>query len=536
MRSSAIWRGPDADQPPAPASTSGSTRTPSSSSAPGSPASSAPTGRGRPRSSRRSPGRCTACRPRAAAGRRIRRRGAPPTRQGRGRAGVRARRRTSTASCARSTAPSSTRTAIRRPIANSIGAVTERVTRLLGHDPRRVLQHLLHRAEGARGHGGDDARPSGPSSSPGCSGYERIRVGAGAAQGEALRAARPARGAAGRRSAIWRSSDAEAARADDRLAAARAAEAPRPRRSTAAEQPAGRGAAALGASCSGCARPRSRSRPSCGWRTTGRRPRPSASSGSSARAAEAGWPRRAAGRGAAAARAARRRCGRRRACSSGRPRPSPRARATRPSSRRSGAISPRSRNGVARLPTAALLDVGPRAGRRPPRRRSPRSRSTSRTQRTAWVRDAQDAKTKRQGLLDQYQELKEQRQRIVKAGPGGRLSHLRPAARRGVREGARAARPADGGGRVQRQLLQAADRAAAGGAAGRSWSWSASGTVTGARAVRGHRRARPARGAGPGGGAGCGRSSAGWQLGCGELEAALERHGRRLRRGAPRRR
>ncbi len=39
--------------------------------------------------------------------------------------------------------------------------------------------------------------------------------------------------------------------------------------------------------------------------------------------------------------------------------------------------------------------------------------------RTAWVRDAQDARTKRQGLLDQYQELRDQRQRIVKAGPEG---------------------------------------------------------------------------------------------------------------------
>jgi exonuclease SbcC len=39
--------------------------------------------------------------------------------------------------------------------------------------------------------------------------------------------------------------------------------------------------------------------------------------------------------------------------------------------------------------------------------------------RTAWVRDAQDARTKRQGLLDQYQELKDQRQRLVKAGPEG---------------------------------------------------------------------------------------------------------------------
>jgi exonuclease SbcC len=39
--------------------------------------------------------------------------------------------------------------------------------------------------------------------------------------------------------------------------------------------------------------------------------------------------------------------------------------------------------------------------------------------RTAWVRDAQDARTKRQGLLDQYQELKDQRHRVVKAGPEG---------------------------------------------------------------------------------------------------------------------
>ena len=41
------------------------------------------------------------------------------------------------------------------------------------------------------------------------------------------------------------------------------------------------------------------------------------------------------------------------------------------------------------------------------------------TVRTAWVRDAQDAQTKRQGLLDQYQELKDQRQSIVSAGPDG---------------------------------------------------------------------------------------------------------------------
>jgi exonuclease SbcC len=39
--------------------------------------------------------------------------------------------------------------------------------------------------------------------------------------------------------------------------------------------------------------------------------------------------------------------------------------------------------------------------------------------RTAWVRDAQDAQTKRQSLLVQYQELKDQRQLIVDAGPDG---------------------------------------------------------------------------------------------------------------------
>ncbi len=39
--------------------------------------------------------------------------------------------------------------------------------------------------------------------------------------------------------------------------------------------------------------------------------------------------------------------------------------------------------------------------------------------RTAWVRDAQDARTKRQGLADHYQDLREQRQRLLKAGPQG---------------------------------------------------------------------------------------------------------------------
>jgi len=39
--------------------------------------------------------------------------------------------------------------------------------------------------------------------------------------------------------------------------------------------------------------------------------------------------------------------------------------------------------------------------------------------RTAWVRDLQDARTKREGLLDQYKDLKEQQQRVTAAGAEG---------------------------------------------------------------------------------------------------------------------
>ena len=40
-------------------------------------------------------------------------------------------------------------------------------------------------------------------------------------------------------------------------------------------------------------------------------------------------------------------------------------------------------------------------------------------QRTAWVRDAQDASTKRDALLEQFRDLREQRERVVHAGPDG---------------------------------------------------------------------------------------------------------------------
>jgi exonuclease SbcC len=73
---------------------------------------------------------------------------------------------------------------------------------------------------------------------------------------------------------------------------------------------------------------------------------------------------------------------------------------------------------ISRLPPKEVLDDATE------RVNSARASLTAATieseeQRTIWVRDAQDAKTKRQGLLEQYQELKEQRQKIVNAGAEG---------------------------------------------------------------------------------------------------------------------
>jgi len=73
---------------------------------------------------------------------------------------------------------------------------------------------------------------------------------------------------------------------------------------------------------------------------------------------------------------------------------------------------------MARLPAAAQLDAArERVGLL--RTSLAAAALEGEAVRTAWVRDGQDARTKRQGLLDQYQELKDQRQRIVKAGPEG---------------------------------------------------------------------------------------------------------------------
>ncbi len=47
------------------------------------------------------------------------------------------------------------------------------------------------------------------------------------------------------------------------------------------------------------------------------------------------------------------------------------------------------------------------------------AKAEAEAKRTAWVRDAQEAQTKRQTLLEEYNELTEQRERIVETGPDG---------------------------------------------------------------------------------------------------------------------
>ncbi|HEX7335696.1 MAG TPA: SMC family ATPase [Gemmatimonadales bacterium] len=73
---------------------------------------------------------------------------------------------------------------------------------------------------------------------------------------------------------------------------------------------------------------------------------------------------------------------------------------------------------ISRVPSAQVLEEA-RARVTAARASLTAATLESEEQRTAWVQDAQDAKTKRQGLLDHYHELKEQRQRIVKAGADG---------------------------------------------------------------------------------------------------------------------
>ena len=174
--------------------------------------------------------------------------------------------------------------------------------------------------------------------------------------------------------------------------------------------------------------------------------------GSGRAAGPPGWPRRwrpraEAGRAAAAAR----------------PLPALREERDRPRSARpivarrsgSGPARRRSRASTARRRGAAGAAPGRR--RRPPRATgSPsreaishrRRRSWREERRTAWVRDTQDAETKRQGLLDQYQELKDQRRAHRRRRPRRRA--VPPAPGRSAANTTAvlgAARPPAGGGR-----------------------------------------------------------------------------------------
>ncbi|HEY6947423.1 MAG TPA: SMC family ATPase, partial [Gemmatimonadales bacterium] len=72
----------------------------------------------------------------------------------------------------------------------------------------------------------------------------------------------------------------------------------------------------------------------------------------------------------------------------------------------------------ARLPGPELLD-GTRARLAETEAALAAAAAEAESQRTAWVRDAQDASTKREALAVQFKDLREQRDRIVHAGPDG---------------------------------------------------------------------------------------------------------------------
>ena len=74
--------------------------------------------------------------------------------------------------------------------------------------------------------------------------------------------------------------------------------------------------------------------------------------------------------------------------------------------------------------------------------------------RTEWVRDRQEAETKRQSLREQYVELKQQRERLAAAGEEGVVPDVHASARRAAERRARDARRADGDRARRWELLQ----------------------------------------------------------------------------------
>lgn len=73
---------------------------------------------------------------------------------------------------------------------------------------------------------------------------------------------------------------------------------------------------------------------------------------------------------------------------------------------------------ITQLPDSGTVEAAA-AGAREAREVHRQATTTAEERRTAWVRDAQDAQTKRAALRDQYRELKAQRQQIQEAGPEG---------------------------------------------------------------------------------------------------------------------
>ena len=287
----------------------------------------------------------------------------------------------------------------------------------LGDDPGRVFQYLLHRAEGAGGHGGHERAGAGPVPLPGAGiraapGRPRTgsRRGAPAlrARLDALRAGLPGSGRAGRGPAAR----PRAAGAPRRRPSARP-----PARGSRREET-GRDPSPVGASCSSSAKPR--------WPSqTELRVADHKAAAAAERIARleqeaaGGRMRRGSSWMSCPASSARcPRCGRRPRSSSGRRNPTRAGEGYRAQldEVRSHLTSIEDR--VSQLPSRRQIEA---ATERVSEARAALTAATleAEEQRTVWVRDAQDAKTKRQGLLDQYQELKEQRQRIVKAGADG---------------------------------------------------------------------------------------------------------------------
>ena len=287
------------------------------------------------------------------------------------------------------------------------------------HDPRRVLQHLLHRPEGARGDGGDAAR--GPRAVP----LPRAGVRA-APHGTGPAAQRKDRAACATGHAAERVSDPAllqeaVAAATTRCADGRGAHGGRGTR-TGADQRSpplrgaqGRMGGGAEAARGGCGtRWRNSAWPSATWKRPGREAARlvselQAATAAAARITELGTmlTQLPALREEAAS------------LPLVTPRATPGARPRVPSARNCCAGGRRNwRSCWRRRPARRSWRVRPPA-LNPVREARDFTLRALEARRTLWVQDTQEAKTKREGLRDQYKDLAEQRKRIVTAGAAG---------------------------------------------------------------------------------------------------------------------